>query len=167
MMNAKALINSTELMQTTALRLHPQQDLKIELENFVQTQEIEAACIVTCVGSLTQVVLRFASQSDGTLLEGKFEIVSLTGVMSMHGSHYHMAIADATGRTLGGHLMPGSLIYTTAEIIIGILPHFRFRRESDPITTYRELAIESSKPTESALGQYISRDTLSDQAHNS
>ncbi len=130
-------------MNITALRLQPQQDLKAELETFVQSKEIEAACIVTCVGSLTQAVLRFAGQPDGTLLEGKFEIVSLTGVMSRHGSHYHMAIADPTGRTLGGHVMPGCLIYTTAEIIIGILPHLSFRRELDPVTTYRELAIES------------------------
>ena len=130
-------------MNITALRLYPQQDLKAELEAFVQSQEIEAACIVTCVGSLTQAVLRFASQPNGTLLEGKFEVVSLTGVMSRHGSHYHMAIADPTGLTLGGHVMPGCLIYTTAEIIIGILPHLSFRRELDPVTTYRELAIES------------------------
>ncbi|MBW4657889.1 MAG: DNA-binding protein [Drouetiella hepatica Uher 2000/2452] len=128
-------------MHTTALRLHPQQDLKAELEAFVQTQGIEAACIITCVGSLTQAAVRFAGQADGTLLEGKFEIVSLAGVMSRHGSHYHMAIADSTGRTLGGHVMPGCLIYTTAEIIIGILPHLSFWREPDPITTYQELAI--------------------------
>jgi len=134
-------------MHTTALRLHPQQDLKAELETFLKTQEIEAACIVTCVGSLTQAVLRFASQPEGTLLEGKFEIVSLVGVMSIHGSHYHMAIADPTGHTLGGHVMPGCLIYTTAEIIIGILPHLSFRRELDPNTTYRELAIDTIAPT--------------------
>ncbi|MBI4783413.1 MAG: DNA-binding protein [Oscillatoriophycideae cyanobacterium NC_groundwater_1537_Pr4_S-0.65um_50_18] len=135
-------------MHIIALRLHPQQDLKAELENFVRVQGIEAACIVTCVGSLTQAMLRFASQPDGTLLEGKFEILSLTGVMSKHGSHYHMAIADTTGRTLGGHVMPGCLIYTTAEIIIGVLPHLRFWRELDPITTYRELAIDSIESKE-------------------
>ncbi|HEY9630705.1 MAG TPA: PPC domain-containing DNA-binding protein [Coleofasciculaceae cyanobacterium] len=135
-------------MHTTALRLHPQQDLKTELENFVRVQGIEAACIITCVGSLTQAMLRFASQPEGTLLEGKFEILSLTGVMSRHGSHYHMAIADPTGLTLGGHVMPGCLIYTTAEIIIGVLPHLRFRRELDPLTTYRELAIDSTEPTD-------------------
>jgi uncharacterized protein len=129
------------LMDAIALRLKPQQDLKAELEAFVQHQVIEAACIVTCVGSLTKATLRLANQSDAIVYDGKFEIVSLTGVMSRWGSHYHMAIADSAGQTIGGHLMRGSLIYTTAEIIIGILPQFSFRRELDEATGYRELSI--------------------------
>ncbi|HEY9644497.1 MAG TPA: PPC domain-containing DNA-binding protein [Coleofasciculaceae cyanobacterium] len=129
------------MMDAVALRLHPQQDLKAELEAFVQAQELEAACVITGVGSLTQAVLRFAGQPNGILLKEKFEIVSLTGVMSRHGSHYHVSIADSTGRTLGGHVMPGCLIYTTAEIIIGILPQLSFRREPDTLTGYRELVI--------------------------
>jgi uncharacterized protein len=129
------------MMDAVALRLHPQQDLKAELEAFVQEQNLEAAYVITCVGSLTQAVLRFASQPSGILLKEKFEIVSLTGVLSKHGSHYHVAIADSTGRTLGGHMMPGCLIYTTAEIIIGSLPHLSFRREPDALTGYQELTI--------------------------
>ncbi len=128
-------------MDAIALRLKPQQDLRAELEAFVQNQAIEAACIVTCVGSLTKATLRLANQSEAIVYNGKFEIVSLTGVMSRWGSHYHMAIADSTGQTIGGHLMSGNLIYTTAEIIIGILPQFSFRRELDEATGYRELAI--------------------------
>jgi uncharacterized protein len=47
---------------------------------------------------------------------------------------------------LEAHMMPGCLIYTTAEIIIGILPHLSFRREPDaqtgyPKTGYLELVI--------------------------
>jgi uncharacterized protein len=129
-------------MEVTALRLNPQQDLKIELENFVKQQDIEAACILTCVGSLTQAVLRLASQPEGTVYEGRFEIVSLVGTLSKHGSHCHIAIATSTGNTIGGHLLKGCLIYTTAELIIGILPHLRFTRELDEATGFRELAIE-------------------------
>jgi uncharacterized protein len=131
-------------MHTIALRLKPQQDLRAELEAVVQTQAIEAACVVTCVGSLIQATLRLANQPDATVFESKFEIVSLTGVMSCWGSHYHMAIADSTGQTIGGHLMNGSLIYTTAEIIIGILPQFSFKRELDAATGYRELFVYAS-----------------------
>jgi hypothetical protein len=42
---------------------------------------------------------------------------------------------------LEAHMMPGCLIYTTAEIIIGILPHLSFRREPDAQTGYLELVI--------------------------
>ncbi len=125
-----------------ALRLHPQHDLKRELDAVVQRQQLSAACILTCVGSLTQVCLRFANQAHPTVQTGHFEIVSLTGVMSIHGSHYHMAIADASGGTRGGHVMPGCLIYTTAEIVVGVLPQLQFGRSLDPISGYRELKIE-------------------------
>jgi predicted DNA-binding protein with PD1-like motif len=132
-------------MEAIALRLKPQQDLKAELDAFVVQHQLEAACILTCVGSLSAAVLRFADQSEGTSMTGKFEILSLTGVMSMHGSHYHMAIADSTGHAIGGHLLKGCRIYTTAEIIVGILPQFSFRRELDSISGYRELTIYSHK----------------------
>ncbi len=128
-------------MNVIALRLQPQQDLKVELDRLVQLHSWEAACVITCVGSLTQAVLRLANQPDQTVYPGHFEIVSLTGVMSMHGSHYHMAIADSTGQTWGGHMLQGCLIYTTAEIVIGVLPHLRFCREYDAATGYPELSI--------------------------
>ncbi len=129
------------IMQAIALRLCPQQDLLAELETFIHAHQIEAACVVTCVGSLTTAVLRLASQNQPTTYTGHFEIVSLTGLMSVHGLHCHMAIADATGRTIGGHVLKGCRIYTTAELVLGILPDISFQREPDLETGYRELVI--------------------------
>jgi len=131
-------------MNIKVLRLTPQQDLKAELDGFACQFSLEAACIVTCVGSLSRAVLRFAGQSEASVLEGKFEILSLTGTFSQHGSHYHICLADSIGQTLGGHLLKGSQVYTTAEIVIGVLPHLSFRRELDQTTGYRELTIYSS-----------------------
>jgi uncharacterized protein len=133
-------------LQAIVLRLTPQQDLKAELDAYVQQQNLEAACILTCVGSLTQATLRQANQSASTLYSGYFEIVSLTGLMSKHGSHYHMAIADNIGQTIGGHLLKGCLIYTTAELVIGVMPQLSLRREPDAATGFRELAIRPAQP---------------------
>jgi len=131
------------LMETVVLRLTPQQDLKAELEAFVEKHNVEAACIVTCVGSLTQATLRLANQPESKVYEGRFEVVSLTGTLSRHGCHCHVAIADSTGCTIGGHLLKGCLIFTTAELIIGILPNLRFTREFDETTGYPELKIDT------------------------
>lgn len=128
-------------MEAIALRLSPHQDLKAELDQFVRDRSLAAACILTCVGSLTRAVLRLANQTQATVYEGPFEIVSLTGVMSCHGSHYHIAIANSQGYTWGGHLLEGNLIHTTAELVIGVMPYLRFQREYDAATGYRELAI--------------------------
>jgi predicted DNA-binding protein with PD1-like motif len=130
-------------MKTYALRLSPGEDPKRVLDAFAQTQPLEAACILTCVGSLRKAVLRFANQEQATCLDGKFEIVSLTGVFSIHGSHYHIAISDGEGRTYGAHLMDGSEVYTTAEIVLASLEEFQFLRSFDPRTGYPELNIQS------------------------
>ena len=97
-------------LRTHAFRLKPGQDLKKEIEAFVQANRIEAGWIMTCVGSLTQAHLRFANQPAGTKETGHFEIVSLVGTVSINGSHLHMSISDSTGKTTGGHLLADNII---------------------------------------------------------
>ncbi|MEO1069472.1 MAG: PPC domain-containing DNA-binding protein [Cyanobacteria bacterium J06638_6] len=130
-------------MQTHCLRLIPGQDLKQSLYSFAQAQTLEAGVILTALGSLTQASLRFAAANEATAIAGPLELLSLTGTLSRHGMHLHAAVADAQGQVYGGHLMPGCLIRTTAEIAIAELPHLRLHRQSDPQTGYRELVIES------------------------
>ena len=105
-------------MQTIAIRLTPGQDLKDELDQLAHQRALDAACVLTCVGSLRRANLRFANRDYATTLDGKFEIISLTGTFSRHGSHYHIALSDGDGHCVGSHLLSGCHIYTTAEIII-------------------------------------------------
>jgi predicted DNA-binding protein with PD1-like motif len=126
-----------------AARLRPGQDILRELELMAEKHEIEAACVLTCVGSLTKACLRFANRTETTVMTGHFEIVSLTGVLSRYGSHFHIAIADGQGTTLGAHLLPGSAVYTTAEIVLGVFSDLRFMRTFDPQTGFPELDIHS------------------------
>jgi uncharacterized protein len=128
-------------MAVRALRLGPGADLKRELSRFARENGLRAGVVLTCVGSLTRAVVRLADQPEGTSFEGKHEIVALVGTLSPDGDHLHMAVSDSSGRTIGGHLMVGSLVYTTAEIAVGELTDLAFARETDPATTYRELAI--------------------------
>lgn len=132
-------------MKTYALRLHPNQDLKVELDAFSKKYNLKAACIVTCVGSLHRAVLRYANQEESVQLDDKFEIVSLVGTFSIHGSHYHIAISDGVGNTIGAHLLEGCLIYTTAEIVIGELSNVEFLRQIDSETTYDELYVKTNE----------------------
>lgn len=129
-------------MTIHALRLRPGQDLKRELDAFARQENLRAGFVVTCVGSLRKAVFRPANQPGPMVLEQKMEIVSLVGTLSPDGSHLHIALSDSTGATIGGHLLEGCEIYTTAEIVLGEAEHLQFRRETDPETTYRELKIE-------------------------
>jgi hypothetical protein len=54
----------------------------------------------------------------------------------------HVSISDSTGKTIGGHLQEGCIIYTTAEIIIQSSNNLLFKREKDGTTPWEELQIE-------------------------
>ena len=127
---------------THAFRLKPGQDFRKEIEAFVQTENIQAGWIITCVGSLTQTNLRLANQPEGTGNKGHFEIVSLTGTHSSSGSHLHMSVSERLGRSIGGHLLNGNLVYTTAEIVLGESKSFVFSREKDGTTAWEELQVK-------------------------
>jgi len=127
---------------THAFRLRPGEDLKNEIAAFVKTKKIEAGYIACAVGSLTDYNIRFANQNAGRKASGHFEILSLQGTVSIHGLHLHLCIADGSGLTIGGHLLEGNIIYTTAEIIIEEIPHMVFTREKDETTGWEEIKID-------------------------
>ena len=142
-MQARQLISPLiSNMQAVTIRLKPGEDLKAKLDEYVQIHHIKAACIVTCVGSLQQAVIRYANLPNTDRLTGKFEIVSLTGTLAVSGSHLHISISDSTGKTTGGHLAEGSIIYTTAEIVLGILPGIVYERDTDKTYGFKELVIK-------------------------
>jgi len=102
--------------KTHAFRLKPGNDLKKEIESYVKANTIRAGWISCGVGSLTDYNIRFANQPEGSKGSGHFEIVNLIGTVSVNGSHIHVSISDSTGKTIGGHLLEGNFIYTTAEL---------------------------------------------------
>jgi uncharacterized protein len=128
-------------MKAAAIRLKPDEDLRKSLRNFALEKNIQAGFIITAIGSLKQAKIRFANQESSTLLTDKFEILSLNGTIATTGVHLHIAIANSQGKTIGGHLDDGCIIYTTAEIVIGITDAFTFLRTMDEQTGYKELEI--------------------------
>ena len=128
--------------KTHAFRLKPGNDLKKEIESYVRTNNLQAGWISCGVGSLTDYNIRFANQPEGSKNSGHFEIVSLTGTVSVNGSHIHITISDSKGKTIGGHLLDGNLVYTTAEIVIQESGDFVFTREKDGSTAWEELQIK-------------------------
>lgn len=129
-------------MNSHTLRLRPGDDPKAVLDALAKEKGWSAACVICAVGSLTHAALRFADQSEVALLRGHFEIVSLTGTLSPDGSHLHLAISDEKGLTLGGHLKEGSRVYTTVEIVLAILEDWKFSRQIDEETGFKELFVE-------------------------
>lgn len=125
-----------------AFRLKPGEDLRQGIQAYANAHGIEAGAVATCVGSLTAWTLRFADRTEPAHGEGRFEILALSGTVSVHGSHLHLAVADGDGRTLGGHLVEGCTVYTTAEVVLLELHDHRFTRAQDGTTPWPELQVE-------------------------
>ncbi len=138
-------MNTSNSITSHAIRLKPGDDLREKIENYILQNNINAGWVVTCAGSLTDYNIRFANQEKGSTGKGHFEIVNLTGTTSKNGSHLHISISDSIGKTIGGHLLKGCIVYTTAEIIIQSTTDLNFKREKDGSTPWDELQIEKIK----------------------
>lgn len=125
-------------MHTYTLRLKPNQDLRSEMDRFVAAHDIKAGVVLSLVGSLKTACLRV---NGGHELQrgGPFEIVGVTGTVSVNGSHVHISIADKDGAVIGGHLKHGCVVHTTVELVVGHLIGEEYKRELDDQTGYDEL----------------------------
>lgn len=131
-------------MTSYCFRLIRGQDLLEELKKFVAQKNIAAATVASAVGCVTCARIRDASGVDIHELKENMEIVSLTGTLSKNRTHLHIALSKKDLSTIGGHLLEGCLINTTAEIVLLGLDNWEFASEFDATTGYDELVI---KPT--------------------
>ena len=128
-------------MRYLPVRLHPNQDLRQALEALLAQEQVSAAFVISGIGSLSTAMIRFAGMSEATTLHGDFELLTLAGSLSPDGAHLHITISVAQGQVLGGHVAPGCIIRTTAEILLALLPDHQFTRAPDPASGYKELVI--------------------------
>lgn len=73
-------------------------------------------------------------------LKQKHEIVSLVGTLTA-GGHLHVALSDAQGQVIGGHVMGDMIVFTTAEIVVGDCTDLTFSRPFDSHTGFPELVV--------------------------
>ncbi len=128
-------------MKTLPLRLHPGDDLRGALESALAEHGAAAAFVVAGIGSLREARLRFAGRDALAHTVGDLEILTLSGTLGAGGSHLHASLSDAEGRVSGGHVAPGCIVRTTAEILLAVLDDVAFAREPDAATGYPELVI--------------------------
>ena len=128
-------------MKTLPLRLRPGDDLRAALDAALAERGAAAAFVVAGIGSLGEARLRFAGRDAPHRLVGDLEILTLSGTLGAGGSHLHASLSDADGRVVGGHVAPGCIVRTTAEILLAVLDDVAFAREPDPATGYAELVI--------------------------
>lgn len=130
-------------MKTHVFRLRRGSDLLKALQEYARTRRIAAGTVVSGVGCVTRARVRDASGVTVRELNEPLEMVSLMGTLSAARTHLHIALAREDLTVLGGHLMEGCIVNTTAEVVLLELDGVRFGAEWDGETGYDELAILS------------------------
>ncbi len=126
-----------------AVRLTQGADLKRSIQDIVQQNNIQAGSIASCVGCFKQTKIRLAGATEELMLSDPVEIVSLMGTLTPTHQHVHVSVAQVNGQVIGGHMLEGCIVDTTAELIIHFYPTLRFSRQPDPDTGYTELIVET------------------------
>lgn len=122
-------------------RLRRGQDLYQSIEDYAREHRIAAGAVVSGVGCVSRWHLRDATGVRERSGEEDAEIVSLMGTVSERGCHLHVSFSREDLSAFGGHLLPGCIVNTTAEIVLAETEDFAFDRRPDPETGYDELTV--------------------------
>src|SRR5215469_16712416 len=102
------------VMRAFAARLTPGADLKAELQRLTEAHGWRAACILTCVGSLSRGRLRMpgaVGEADVVrAFDEPMEIVSLVGTLGADGPHLHIGLSRRDGACVSGHVVQGCVV---------------------------------------------------------
>jgi len=134
--------------QFEIFRVYPGEDLWERIQEEALKSGHGSHAVVTCVGSLRQCFIRLAGATPEkqliTEIPGPLEIVSLTGTIIQDRAHLHISVSDCKGTVFGGHLVKGSLVDTTAEVVLANLKTcgYNLTREMDSKTGFRELVVK-------------------------
>jgi uncharacterized protein len=137
-------------LQTLPIRLLPGDDLRQAIEQTVRQQGVAAAFVIAGIGSLRAARIRLAGADTVSVFDGDTEMFTLSGTSAAQGSHLHLSIADAQGRVIGGHAAEGCIVRTTAEVLLGLLPGWRFERVFDPARGMRNWLSSRIRPAKPA-----------------
>ena len=138
-------------MHLLPMRLLPGQDLRRGLEAAVAERGVQAAFVLSGIGSLSPAVLRLAGAATVLTIAGDTELLTLSGTVAPGATHLHASVSDAHGVVQGGHVVYGCMVRTTAEVLLALLPDWHFSRAADAATGYDELVVRpvADRPTTS------------------
>lgn len=128
-------------MKTYCVRLRRGDDVMKEITKFCLEKNIEAGVIVSGVGCVSCGRIRIADGVTIKEIKEDMEIVSLNGTVGEKRCHIHIAFSKVDTSTIGGHLVDGTIVNTTLELVILCLTDKIFDSEFDESTGYDELAI--------------------------
>ena len=126
-------------------RVTPGEDLLEAMENYCKENNLTSGVIVGIIGSLKIASINFlktlAANYVNRKFEGPMEIACTQGSVAKYNDdiivHVHLVV-DNEKEARAGHLTKGSIVFSTAEVIIGELEE-QLIRDKDDYTGLLEL----------------------------
>jgi len=107
-------------MRVVPIHLDAGSDLRVSLEWLAATEEA-SGFVLGVVGNLSRAAFQCPGQSGPSVLEGDLEIITLQGTVAPGGVHLHLSLSDGDCQVWGGHLEPGTLVKSGADLLVGLL----------------------------------------------
>jgi len=117
---------TSQFKRIVVVRLKNQVDILEGLRKAVAREKIKSAVILSGAGSLVSYHVHVVSNTTLPATEaffkeeGPFDLLSTNGYIIDGRVHAHIAFANPQ-KTLGGHLEPGTRVFTFAIITLGVL----------------------------------------------
>ncbi|MFA9423606.1 MAG: PPC domain-containing DNA-binding protein [Sedimentibacter sp.] len=135
------------LKRIIAIRLKPGTDVLKGLEEICKEKGIKDGVILSALGSLDGAVFCNPIElpekkagygyGDSSSLIGPIELINATGLICHNSKdevslHIHMSLSDRHGNAHGGHLVEGTKVLLTVDMVIAELEGLVMGREFDP-----------------------------------
>lgn len=129
-----------------AIRLRPGNDLLKGLEEVCKEKQIKNGVILSAIGSLDgayfcnpiEITEKKAGYGYGEILQlsGPIELVNASGMICHNKNeeislHIHISLSDRYGNAHGGHLVEGTKVLLTVDMVIAELEGLVMGREFD------------------------------------
>jgi len=109
-----------QALRSVALHLEPGSDVRRSLEQLASTENA-SGFVLSVVGNLSQAAFQCPGKAQPTVLSGLLEIITLQGTVGPQGVHLHLSLSDSHCQVWGGHLEPGTLVHSGADLLVGFL----------------------------------------------
>ena len=95
--------------------------------NKLQKDFKSTSFLISAVGDLSRGSFKCPLSQKPVILENKLEIITLSGYLTSQDSHIHISVSDENCRVFGGHLLPGTIVLKTLDILLGVIPNLQHR----------------------------------------
>lgn len=140
-----------QLGKTIVARLLPGSDMLDGIEEVCRQHNIKSGVILCSIGSLIQLIYTYPVSeataksgiiySDPVVIKGPVEFFGGQGIICQSENdeyliHFHASASDESKNIYGGHMLKGSTVLATIDLIINEISHIQMLRMFDDETGF-------------------------------